>query len=506
MERESLEQNVIENSAWYFIMTFLMKVGGLVFTIILARLLLPEKYGIFSLALSIALLILTLTTGGTLKTLSRSVSKALGENKEMLASAYYRFLLKIQFLLSGCSSLILIILAYPLSIFVFKKPSLLLPLILLSVYIAVLYLQNFYEFLFYTIKKVKYLSITNIILQTSKIILLLVFVSLIAKEYQVSAAVLALILSSLITILFLMIFLKKNIPFIFKKSKEKINKKSTINLLISLIFSGISVTIFEYTDMMIIGIFLASAYVGFYSAALTIIAGLYGFISISNVLLPAFTQMPKEKLSEALDKVFKYTSIISIPIIFGILSLGKYFLKFIYGSEYLPAALPLFFLSILIFEFPMTNNLNSVFFARAKPKPVIKVTLLATVLNIILSISLIFLFLRISPIWAIVGAAIATSVSKLFIFVMLSITARRKLKVFYNPRRIIKPLIAGAIMAIFLFLINSQIKDISLLIGILEVFLGALIYTLVLIAIKGLTKQDYLLFKFLKPNFKKFLR
>ena len=254
MKRESIQQKVIENSIWYFLMVFFMKIGGLIFTIILARMLLPEKYGIYSLTISISLLILTLTTGGTLKTLSRFVSKALGENKKMLAAAYYRFLLKIQFFLSACSASLLIILAYPLSFFVFKKPTLFLPLILSSIYIAAIYLQNFHEFLFYAIKKVKYLSITSIILQSSKILLVLIFLTLIAEKYHVSAAILALIMSSLIVISFLMFFLKKKIPFIFKKSKKTINKKSTIKLLISLIFSGISVTVFGHIDMLIIGV------------------------------------------------------------------------------------------------------------------------------------------------------------------------------------------------------------------------------------------------------------
>lgn len=495
---ESTTTQVVKNSFWNFLMIFLTRVGGLIFVAIIARILLPEKYGIYALATSITLLILAFTNRGTNQTLVKYLSEALGKNKKKQAASYYKFIFKLKLLLTLVSSIILFLLAYPLTFFIFRKPDLFIPLIISSVYLFCFAFQNFYEYAFYAIKKVRYLTIKEIIHQVSRIVLVLIFFTLLSKKYHLPLTILTLVLASLITILFLFFYLKKETPFIFKKSEEKIDKKRTIKFFKNLIFSNFSGILFSYIDIVVIGILLTSVSLGYYSAALAIVGGLYGFVSIANLLLPVFTQMKKEKLTEAFNKVFRYSSMVSIPLIFGSIILGKYVLRAVYGYDYVLAVYPLIFLSFLIFEFPMTDALKSLFYAREKPEYVVKISLIALFFNIILNFSLAYILLNlVNEIWAVSGVAIATSISRLFILTFLTISARKKLDVKYSLKFIIKPIIAGAIMMFALLTINNCLTNLTLLMGIFEIILGAFIYVIIMLLLKGINKQDLALIKIL---------
>ena len=54
----SVTESVLKNSIWVFLLAALTKIGGLVFTILLARFLLPEGFGTFSLVLAIVFIII----------------------------------------------------------------------------------------------------------------------------------------------------------------------------------------------------------------------------------------------------------------------------------------------------------------------------------------------------------------------------------------------------------------------------------------------------------------
>jgi len=499
-KQESFTNQVVKNYFWNFLMIFLGRVGGVIFIAIVARFLLPEKYGIYSLTIAISLLFISLTNRGMNQTLSKYVSEALGKNQKQKASAYYQFIFKIKLFLTLISAALLFILAYPLTFFVFRKPDLLIPLMISSGYIILISFQNFYEYMFYSIKKVKYLTLKEVILQLSKIALVLLFLYLFPR-YKILLAFFALIFSSLIAILFLYLTLKKEAGFIFKKSKIKIQKKEIVSFSINMILSGISSVVFAYTDLIVIGIFLAAEYSGYYSAAFALIGGLYGLISLTGILLPVFTQLKDSQLTNAFNQVFKYLSMISLPIIFGTIVLGKFILRVIYGYSYLQAALSLIILSILIFEFPITDSLKSLFYAKNMPKKVVKISFISLFMNITLNILFVLILMAVStPLSAIAGVAVASVISRLFIFITLSREAKKELSIKYNYRLLVKPIISGAIMMFILLLINSFISNMTIWIGLFEIILGAFIYIIAMFVIKGITKEDLELFKILKPK------
>ena len=111
----SKTKHVIKNSFWSITTTLFSKFGGMIFVVILARFLLPDKFGIYNIALSVALFVITLTNVATNQTLSVYISNALGGGNKEKVNSYYRFIFRIKLLFSVVSALILIALAYPLS-------------------------------------------------------------------------------------------------------------------------------------------------------------------------------------------------------------------------------------------------------------------------------------------------------------------------------------------------------------------------------------------------------
>jgi len=77
-----VKKQVLKNSFFNFFANILIRLGGIIFTAIIARFLLPEKFGIYSLALSIVLIFLTLTDMGINQTLLRYLAFSFPKNKK----------------------------------------------------------------------------------------------------------------------------------------------------------------------------------------------------------------------------------------------------------------------------------------------------------------------------------------------------------------------------------------------------------------------------------------
>ena len=117
----SLTHQVVENSFWNFLLMGISRAGALIFIVLLTRFLMPEKFGIYSLALSIAMVFLSFSELGINSTIMKYVSEELGKRNHKKAAAYFKTLVRYRILFSLIGSFLLILLAHPLSNFVFKS-------------------------------------------------------------------------------------------------------------------------------------------------------------------------------------------------------------------------------------------------------------------------------------------------------------------------------------------------------------------------------------------------
>lgn len=489
----SLKGQLIKNSIWNGILSVLVKIGGMIFAVFLARFLLPEGFGLYGLSMSIILILIPFADMGANQALLRYVSHSLGSKNLSLSRGYYSYLLKVKLIFSITFSFLLIIFSYPIANYVFHKPNLFFPLIILSVYLFVLSLEQFYEYFFYAIKKVDYLSAKELIFQFSRIFILLAVFLFLTSEYHLYGAFFSLILASLFTILFLRHLMNSLAPEFFSSVPKKINKKEKKKIHSFLFYSAVSnmsTKLFGNMDIILIGFFLTSVYIGYYNAAFTIVYGISSLLSIELILLPFFAQLDSLKTSKVFEEITRIFSIISIPLCFGLIFLGKYFIRFLYGYDYLPAFLPLVFLAPLIFIGSFSGMIKSLFSAKEKPHLFITPIFSTTIFNLVLMIFLLKFLLPISEIWAISGAAISTLLSRVILLLYLTFIAHKRFKTPLFFKSLIQPVVSSIIMIVSLYLIFSGVENLTFFSGVLEVSFGGTIYFLFLLLIKGITKKD----------------
>ena len=491
MEKETVKHSIIKNSFWGFCLVLSNRVGALIFSIILARFLLPEGYGIYTIALSIAMIFFTFADLGINNTSIRYLSLAFSKEKKKI-SAYFKYLLKLKLTLAFGSALILFILAYPLGIWVYGNPVLFLTLIITSFYIFVLSVENFFGQIFYVVEKVSFINLKEVIHQVIRIALTLsVFFIFTTLSYRIYGVFFALILSSILILIFVVIYSYKLIPELYKKSDEEIDKKRVRKFLGYLTIASISTIFFSYIDSLMLGIFVTPEFVGYYRASFSLIFGILALVSFPNlILLPILTKLQNRRVKRVTSQIFKYLAIISIPVIFLLLLLGRFIIRFLFGFEYLPAVFSLYVLAFLIFPAIVINLFLLLFSAKEKPEVFAKLIIITCGINIILNFVFIKIFLTISPLGATVGAALATVISWMIYFILATNKLKEELKIRISFKPVIKPLIVSIIMGAGLYLYIKSIKDMNLFLGILGVVLSLAVYVGILTLIdKELRKE-----------------
>ncbi|UZE93665.1 MAG: oligosaccharide flippase family protein [Candidatus Pacearchaeota archaeon] len=501
-KKPSLTQKVLRNSLYQITATAIAKLGGFIFTIIVARMLFPELFGIYSLALAVILILITFADLGINSTLIRYTSEALGKKQKTKARSYTRFLLNFKLLIAGAFALALFLIARPLSLYAFHKEALILPLQIGSVYLFATALLGFFSSLFYAIQKVKLVAVKEIIFQITRIGLVIAFLVTIKS---VPSVFIALSIAAFVAFLLCFFIISKSYYFLLKGPLIKIDKKRLLKFFGYLSIGSITGVFFIYIDRLMLGAFLPSEFVGFYTAIFAIVGAVAGLIFMADVLLPVFTQIKGQRLERAFKKAFHYSAIFSFPCAFGFAALAPWILKVVYGAAYVPAEyrIPIYIasalLAFLIIEIATGRYFSTLFYSKEKPQFPAKIIVIATVLNIVLNYFFIRYFITIGPAYGLIGAALATFISRYFYFGALAISSKRKLRIVPRATSLWKPLAASLIMLGFLIVYNYFVR-LNLLLGITEILLAVIIYFVVMWLIKGITKEDFKLVQYLKPK------
>jgi len=399
----------------------------------------------------------------------------------VLGRSYFKFLFKLKILLAIIFSVSLAILAKPLSLQVFHKPELLIPLEIISIFLVLYYFSDFMDACFQAFHDFKRPMLRHIIYESSKFAIVILFILL---GFSLFGVFVGITLAALITLFVMLLFLVKKYPYILKGSTVKIDKKRLLRFLGFLTIGSVSGVFFAYIDIIMLGIFLPAEYVGYYKASTNIVFGVAGLTAISGVLFPVFTQLEKESLDNAFRKVFKYSSVLSFPCAVGLIFLAKPIIKVVYGSEYLPAVLPLMILSPLII-FNSVNFFGTLFIAKEKPEYTSLLGVFCATLNIVLNYVLIISY-------GIIGAALATLISGFVSVFALGYLSKKVLFISPELQSIYKPFISSIVMFAFFYVIP---RPTSILIGIGEVAVAAVVYFATLFLIRGIGREDIRYFK-----------
>ncbi len=333
------------------------------------------------------------------------------------------------------------------------------------------------------LKKVAFINFLNSFVNIS-----IIFAAIYFKKYIVFLAFIQVIFGILDLFLY-RFFVKKHLPELkLLKSLKALDFTLIKSLLISAwpfaLLVGFS-AIYNRVDVLIITSYLGFAQTGLYTAAYKFFDLLNFFpASVSHTLFPFLTElMSQNKIAEVkatLEKYLKLMAFAALPVAVGGTVLSKPLILLVAGEEYLSAApilqILIWAVAILFIYIPV----NSLVISQLTKKAV-WVTGANVLVNIVGNILLV-------PKYGIKAAAVMTVVSEFiqgffyFYFVKSNITRFSFFSLVY------KPVLASAVMGVFLYKVINQSLFVLLP-------AGFLVYVVMLLVLGFVKKEDFSFFK-----------
>ena len=413
----------VKNSIFQFSTTLVAKIGSLLFTIVLARILMPELFGLYSLALSTILIFGALSELGIETTLIRFVSREF-EKKESKVKRYIIYLGKIKFFLVILVSVAIAFSAKYIASTFYQKP------IFLALLAGILYtifnqFNGFLKGLAHAANHFSSIFKREIVFQISRIILVplaVVFAIKHTLSSEINLMLVVLLLSFSLFLASLLLFFDLKRIYLKKIKSEKVSalsrkQKDDMNKFLfataALVLSGV---FFGNIDKVMLGKFVAGSFIGFYTVAFSVVGALVALLGFFPVvLLPIFSRLKGKRLETGFKKSMKITLLLSLGVFLITVVLAHIAISIIYGSEYILATNVLRVLSLLLLILPVSSLYQSYYISQGRPQTVAKLLISASILNIILNYFLITFLLRYGQLTAVYGAALATIISKFFL-------------------------------------------------------------------------------------------
>lgn len=468
-------RKVVRNTLFNFLSLAIGSLSGLFLSIILARVLKPENFGIYSLAIIIGSLCILLSTLGIDNAVVRYISFYHSKGDVNAIRSHFRYFLKIKTVITLIVSLAVVSSSRWLSE-VFKNDNLTLPLILTGFLILSASFSNLFVSFFKGLQRFDFAFIRQIAYELSR----WCFVLPLAFAFMASGAILGTAIAHSISAIVILYYILKNYrKFVFGDvfSVSK-NVHSYIGFMTIASITGI---IYVYVDSIMIGYLIDSTHVGFYRAAYTPVFAVAGFASsLAGVLLPTFTQLSQKEIEVGLERLNRYISIMVFPMAILLSFFAPQIVYVLYGNEYSVAGDVMAILAFAMIPAGFTY-LTSILNAKERADLRAYVAFTGMVINIILNYILIVKM-------GIVGAAIATVISRFFVISAVIFILAKFLKI--NPRVevIAKPFFASMLVFIILLILP---KPNTLFTGIFEIVLALVFYVFILIITRCIGIEDF---------------
>ncbi len=428
------EGQAIKNSTFQLATTIVAKIGSLIFTILVARMLMPELFGLYSLALGTIIFFSTFADLGVGSALITFVSRNISEKKLGKAKYYFKVLLKYKVVLIFIPAIVLLVLSRFIASTYYNKP-IFFALVVGAIYIPLNGMINFLNSALNSLNNFKAPLIREIIFQILRISLIPLMIYLFLKTTSPSVLVAILILTLsfcyCIALIYLAFITRRKFAFFKKEMPEKISpeeRKKLIQFLIPLSITALSGMFFGFIDTLMLGHYVDATNIGYYSSAFGLIGAAGALLTfMGSALLPIFSRLKSASLEKVFRKSVIITTLICIPAAIFTFFAAKYILL-IYGAAYLPAVPLLKLFSIFLLVIPLIALYEAYFISTENTKNIAILLVCSTVLNIILNYFFINYGLKFGMFEALIGAGVATILSRAIYLLSLTISKKILLK------------------------------------------------------------------------------
>lgn len=301
----------------------------------------------------------------------------------------------------------------------------------------------------------KYITIRTLLFQLISLCLMLAFVHK-PQDYYIYALI-NVISNSGVNILNI-IYRKKycNIHFTIN-----CNFRAHIAPIIYMFVMLLAQNIFHNVDTTMIGIFRSDFDVGIYSSAYKIYIIISQLVaSILWIIMPRmsyfFSKNDYDSINNLVSKIFAFNMLFGLPALIGMCMLSKEFVLIACGIRYVNANVVLKIFSISFF-FDLIGGMllgNALLLPSGREKYYMFSCCVCALLNFILNLILI-------PYFGVYGAACATAISYVFLFVLLFIKKDKKVKFLRIKESLFGPVI-GSFVVFIVCLVCKNITSLYL--------------------------------------------
>ncbi len=229
-------------------------------------------------------------------------------------------------------------------------------------------------------------------------------------------------------------------------------------------------------DYIIIGRFLGPAALGFYTLAYQIMISPLTKINpvITNVAFPAFSviQDDNSRMRRGYCKAIKYISMVSFPILVGMLVVAPEFIRLVYGAKWESSTIVLQIFCLVGVSKSLGNPVGSILLAKGRAD-------IGFYWNIF-TVIMVSIAVIVGVNWGIVGVAVAILTLQIPFFFIIQPIVNRLINLTFSQyfKAIQSPFLCSVIMLAGISLLQLSLGNINMLFHfIMTVSVGAIIYT-----------------------------
>ena len=461
------------------ITNLLLSLSGIILLPILTKNIPIEEYGIW-VQISVTIgLIPAVVMLGLPYTMVRFLAAA--KKREEIQEGFYSIAFIVLFT-SAIASLLLFLLSKPIAATLFDNNLTIARILSLIVFIACLngLLLNFFR----TFQQIKRYSIFSFIRTCLHVILVAYFV---LSGYGIFGAVIGLLITGLLVFLIMGSLIVSEIGV---KIPKFTHIREYLAFGLPTVPGTLSSWVVNSSDRYVIGIFLGTAFVGYYSPGYTLGNIINMFMAPLAFMLPAvlskyYDENNMNEVKTVLKYSLKYFLALAIPSAFGLSLLSKPMLMILSTPEIASQGYLITpFVAVSALLLGAYAVIAQIIVLEKKTKITGAIWIIAATLNLGLNIIVV-------PYIGILGAAFTTLLAFAIAFVLTTYYSFKYLKFDIESHFILKSIFASIVMSLVIIKWNPVgILNVLIVIGVC-----AIVYATILLLLKGVKKEEFAFFK-----------
>jgi len=465
--KEITKASAAKNSIWKLLESFLSKGVSMLVSIVLARILLPDDYGIIAFTSVFINLSDTLIQAGFSTALIR---------KEKVDEKDYSTVLGISIIMAFFLYIVIFLSAPIISNF-YNEPLL---VNVLRVIALSLFFQAFASVRTAIVSREMKFRVLFICSMVSNVLSGIVGIAIAYLGFGVWALVIQQLAQQFILTVSLFIAVKMKVKFKIYKESAKELVPFSIKVLTSSLLSFFSGSICN----LVVGKTHSMTDLGYYEkgALFPQNISLYTFSAVSNVFLPVFTsvQNDRERLSNVFQRVLNVSMYIILPMMAGLCMVAEPLISVVLTDKWLPATWILRWSCLYYVMTPMLLAHVQLHFAIGKSDTRIKVEFYKLIITILALVGLFFTKLSINYVAAVMALIQVSTV------VLITIETKKAIgfDILLMVKNLSKTIIAMLIMTVVVFAVG-RIEMTNFLKLILEILAGGVAYLAVSVVLRA---------------------